>query len=393
MKNLPPQKIKEQLEYKHSCRPTWAEINITNLKFNLDQVRKKTGPGVKIMAVVKANAYGHGIVEVSRAFISCGVDYLGVATLDESIWLRQAGIDIPILNLGSILEPETEQSVKWKITQTVTSVETVKQINKYAGDINVTAKVHLKVDTGMHRLGVRSDEVLGIVKGLKQLKNVELEGVYTHFPVAPRMDRKSRKFTLDQIGIFNKIKEYLTTLDADIKLFHCANSAAVMSLKQAHFNLVRPGIMLYGISPSVAITEKVRLKLKPVLSLKTRITHIRTVSAKEGVGYDLAYITPQETRIAVLPIGYADGYTRLYSNRARVLVRGQFAPVTGIICMDQCMIDVGHIKKVKVGDEVVLLGSQGREIVSAWELAGLSQTIPYEVLCRISSRVPRYFVI
>ena len=392
MKKLISQKIKKQPEYKYSYRPTWAEINLTNLKFNLNQVRKKTGPGVKVMAVVKANAYGHGIVEVSRAFVSCGVDYLGVATLDEGIWLRQAGLEIPVLNLGSILEPEAEQLVKWKITQTVTSVETVKQINKYAGKMKVKAKVHLNIDTGMHRLGVRLDEVLDIVKSLRQLKNIKLEGVYTHFPIAPRTDRKSRKFTSDQIIKFTKIKEDLVNSGANIKLFHCANSAAVMSLKQAHFNLVRPGVMLYGISPSIAITEEVGLKLKPVLSLKTRITHIRTVSAKEGVGYDLAYITPQETRIAVLPIGYADGYSRLYSNRARVLVRNQFAPVTGIICMDQCMIDVGHIKKVKVGDEVVLLGSQGREIVSARELAGLSQTIPYEVLCRISSRVPRYFV-
>ena len=366
-------------------RPTWAEIDLGAIRHNFNQVQKLVGADVKIMAVVKANAYGHGIIEVARTLKEAGVDYLGVATVDEAVRLRQNKITTPVLVLGSSLPEEIDAVFKYDITLTVCNPELAAALNARARRAGRAARVHVKIDTGMGRIGVWHQEAVGFITWLSGLEKIDLDGVYTHFSSAGH----DALFTAYQIDSFERI---LRTLEAEgirVPYRHAANSIATVDFKRSHCNMVRPGIIIYGMYPKRSFTRS--LALKPALSLKTKITYLKPVPAGRSISYGRTYITEKRTRIATIPIGYADGYQRILSNKAYVLVRGRRARVVGKVTMDQVMIDVGNIRSVKLGDEVVLIGRQGRDRITTEELARLCGTIPYEIACSIGSRVPRIY--
>jgi alanine racemase len=366
-------------------RPTWAEIDLKAIRHNLSQVRRLVGPGISVMAVVKANAYGHGITEVSGVLEDEGIEYLGVATIDEALRLRERFIKVPILILGAVLEEEVEIAIKHDITLTLCSLEQIKIISKVCERESKHAKVHIKVDTGMGRIGVWHEAALDFVRKVMNEKRITVEGIYTHFSSAGRDDF----FTQYQIDSFKNLLERVENNAIDIKYKHAANSIATVDLKGSHLNLVRPGIIIYGMYPKRGF-EKL-IKLKPALSLKTRITYLKDTPEGRSISYGRTYITQKRTKIATLPIGYADGYGRILSNKAEVLIRGKRAPVVGKVTMDQTMLDVGHIRGVRVGDEVVLIGRQGFDEIRTEKLARLAGTIAYEIVCSISNRVPRVY--
>ncbi len=365
-------------------RPTWAEVDLAAIEYNYRQVKRLIGKNVKMMVVVKANAYGHGTVEVSRVLEGLGVDYLGVATTDEAVRLRDHEIKTPILILGSVLPSEVRPAMERDITLTLCNDELLQEMAK-AVEEGLKAKVHIKVDTGMGRIGVWHENALDFVKKVSEQKGIALEGIYTHFSSVGRDDF----FTNYQIESFEKLLADIEKNWIKIPIRHAANSIATVDFKRSHLNLVRPGLIIYGMYPKYNFPKLI--KLKQAMSLKTRIVYIKDTPPGRSISYGRTFITPKETRIATLPIGYADGYGRNLSNRAKVLVKGQFAPVVGKVTMDQTMIDIGHIPGVCVGDEVVLLGRQGRQEIRTEKLARLAGTIAYEIVCSISNRVPRIY--
>jgi len=369
-------------------RPTWADVDLKALEHNYIQVKRLVGKDVQVMAVVKANAYGHGTVEVSRVLEEMGVDYLGVATTDEAVRLRDHGIKTPVLILGSVLPEEVKIARDRDITLTLCSHEILKEIkvlakNEEAGETKV--KVHIKVDTGMGRIGVWHEGALNFVKEVAVEKSVLLEGIYTHFSSAGR----DEFFTDYQMESFERLLISIEKSWIKIPLKHAANSIATVDFKRAHLNLARPGLIIYGMYPKHTFPKLI--KLRPVLSLKTRVVFLKDIPPGRSISYGRTFITQRDTRIATLPIGYADGYHRGLSNKAQVLIRGQYAPVVGKITMDQMMIDVGHIRGVKIGDEVVLIGKQGHHEIRIEKLARLAGTIAYDFICAISNRVPRIY--
>ena len=365
-------------------RPTWAEIDLKAIEHNYRQVRKVVGKGIHIMAVVKANAYGHGTVEVSRVLERAGVDYLGVATTDEAVRLRDHGITVPVLILGSVLPGEVGVAVAKDITLTLCGDGLLDAIRQETKD-GRRLKVHIKVDTGMGRVGVWHEEALPFVKKISAEKGIALEGIYTHFSSAGRDDF----FTNYQIESFEKLLLELEKNWIKIPLKHAANSIATVDFRRSHLNLVRPGLIIYGMYPKHTFPKLI--KLKPALALKTKIVFIKETPPGRSISYGRTFITQKHTRIATLPIGYADGYGRKLSNKGEVLVKGQRARVIGKVTMDQTMIDLGSIGGVKVGDEVVLIGKQGLDEIRAENLARMAESIAYEVVCGISNRVPRVY--
>lgn len=368
-------------------RPTWAEIDLGAIAYNYKQVKRKIGKDISVMAVVKANAYGHGTVEVSQVLEGLGVGYLGVATMDEAVRLRDHGIKTPILVLGSILPDEVKAAIEKDVTLTLASDELLdairSEIKRHRPGVRI--KVHIKVDTGMGRIGIWHEEALNFIKNLAQDRSVVAEGIYTHFSSAGRDDF----FTHYQIESLEKLIEKLDGFDIRIPLRHSANSIATVDFKRSHLNLVRPGLIIYGMYPKYTFPKLI--KLKPAMALKTRIVYIKDTPPGRSISYGRTYITEKHTRIATLPVGYADGYCRGLSNKGYVLVRGKKAPVIGKVTMDQTMIDVGHIRRASIGDEVVLIGRQGREEIRTEKLARTAGTIAYEVVCGISNRVPRVY--
>jgi len=365
-------------------RPTWAEIDLQAIEYNYKQVRKAIGKNTHVMAVVKANAYGHGTVEVSSVLEKLGVRYLGVATTDEAVRLRDHGIKTPVLVLGSVLPGEVRVAIEKDITLTLCSYDLLGWIRKEAED-GARVKVHIKIDTGMGRIGVWHEDALDFVKEVSKDPRIALEGIYTHFSSAGRDDF----FTHYQMESFEKLLIEIEKQWIKIPLCHAANSIATIDVKRSHLNMVRPGLIIYGMYPKHTFPKLI--KLKPALSLKTKIVFIKDTPPGRSISYGRAFITQKHTRIATLPIGYADGYGRNLSNKAEVLVRGKRAPVVGKVTMDQTMIDVGHIPGAKVGDEVVLIGRQAREEIRMEKLARLAGMIAYEVVCSISNRVPRVY--
>jgi len=365
-------------------RPTWAEVSLAAIEYNYKQVRRLVGKSIDIMVVVKANAYGHGTVEVSAVLEKLGVSYLGVATTDEAVRLRDHGIKTPVLILGSVLPEEVRVLIEKDITLTLCSDDLLEAIRKEVSNGH-RAKVHIKIDTGMGRIGIWHEEALNFIKNLAQDKKVYIEGIYTHFSSAGRDDF----FTNYQIEAFEKLLTQLEGFDIRIPLAHAANSIATVDFKRSHLNLVRPGLIIYGMYPKHTFPKLI--KLRPAMSLKTKIVYIKDTPPGRSISYGRTYVTQKHTKIATLPIGYADGYARNLSNKAEVIVRGRRAHVVGKVTMDQMMIDVGHIKNVKVGDEVVLIGRQGRNEIRLEKLARLAETIAYEFVCGISNRVPRVY--
>ena len=365
-------------------RPTLAEIDLDAIRHNLEIVSHIVKGDTMILGVVKADAYGHGIKEVSKAIVDY-VDYFGVASLDEARVLREIGIKKPILAIGAILPQETEGVLKFNVIQTVSDLEIPRKLSKLATAKNKKIKVHVKIDTGMGRIGFWHEEAAGFIKKIASLKNIIIDGIFTHFPDA----EADKVFTHNQIRNFKRLIENLWANDIYIPVKHTANSMALIDFKDSHMNMVRPGLMMYGIYPKQSLMENILLK--PALTLKTKITYVKSVPKGRSISYGMTYITEKPTKIATIPVGYGDGYSRHFSNKAHVLIRGVRCPIAGRVCMDMCMVEVGHLKNVKVGEDVILIGSQAGEIIRAEELAKLINTIPYEVLCNIGRRVPRVY--
>ena len=363
-------------------RSTWAGINLGNLAHNFRQVKRMVSPATKILVTVKADAYGHGLVQVSKKLASCGVDYLGVASIDEGIALRQAGIRLPILVLGVVLKRDIAPLFTWRLIPTVGDEDLAVALNRKAGARGKPMSIHIKVDTGMGRIGVLHYDALELVKKIHKLKFINIEGIFTHFAFADM----NRAFTLYQTKLFAQLLGSIKAEGIDIPLAHTANSMGTIGYKNAHFNMVRPGLVIYGIYPK----KNLKLNLKPVLSLKSRVVFVKQMPAGHGVSYGHEYVTKKNTCIATIPIGYGDGYPRNLSNKAPLLIKGRRFKVCGRVCMDQIMVDVGSLG-LKVGEEVVLIGSQGENRITAEDLAKLSNTISYEIVCGLGSRIPRVY--
>jgi alanine racemase len=370
-------------------RPAYAEINLDNLIHNMREVRKLSGVESQVMAVIKADGYGHGATKIAQALLDNGADTLAVAVLDEAIELSLAGFKVPIFVLGYTQPERAEEVVKYGLEQSVYSLEVAQALSEAATAQNKTVSVHIKIDTGMGRIGLQAnDDTIEIIKNIYKLPNLKIKGIFTHFAAADEIDKT---YTQTQFDKFNWICTKLENQGISIELKHCGNSATIIDLPNMHLNMVRAGIMLYGLAPSEDVMLN-KLELKEVMSLKVRITHVKEIEAGQSVSYGRKFIAGKKTMIASLPIGYADGYTRLLSGKAEALVRGQRVPIVGRICMDQCMIDVTGIEDVKVGDEVVLFGKQGDGFISIDEVAKKLGTINYEIVCMISRRIPRVYV-
>lgn len=366
-------------------RPTRVEINLANLKHNLVVVKDIVG-NRKVMGVVKANAYGHGLLEISKHLVKIGIDYLAVAFIEEAIQLRKVGIEVPILVLGAINNNQIDMFLENDITFTGSSLEKLEAISIEAKKLNKVAKVHLKIDTGMGRIGVQWDRVETFLEKASSLSNLNIEGVYSHF-VSSSLDLETTHLQLDR---FNKaLEKVLNHVDRDNILIHISNSGAVANqLEDAFFDMVRTGLMLYGYSP----IKEIQKKLKPIMTFKTKVSYFKVLDKGMTVGYDATYTTKEKTRIVTLPVGYADGYARSLSNKGRVIIKGKEYPIAGRICMDQCMVDIGPNGEAYNDDDVLLWGKDGKTKIDLWEVSKIAERSLYDMLCGISQRVPRVYI-
>jgi alanine racemase len=366
--------------------PTYATVNLAALAHNLSCIKRYLSPGCEIMAVVKANAYGHGAVEIAQALARRDIGRLAVASLDEGIALRQAGLSAPIVVLGALFEEQVSDLVAHRLTPVVSDGRILPALAKAARSHPAPYPIHLKVETGMGRLGFSPEELFSLLDNPIVRSPLQIEGMMTHLADADGTDSAS---TERQLGAFRTILEQIRQRGLTLPLIHTANSAAIVRFPEAHFSLVRPGIMLYGYHTLPATTPV--SDLRPVLSLQTRIVQLRTIPRGGTVSYNGTFVAARPTRIAVLPIGYADGYSRRLSHCGSVLIQGRRAPIVGLVCMDMIMVDVTDLAPVQVGEIVTLIGQQGGESIWADEVADWIGTIPYEVLCGIGSRVPRLY--
>ena len=369
-------------------RPVWAEIDLDKLAHNMREVRRLS-KSENIIAVVKADAYGHGAVDVAPVLLENGANMLAVAVQSEAVELRRSGIECPIIILGFTPPNLIDNLLKYNIEQTVYSYKFAKELSKMALNENKMAKIHIALDTGMGRIGyLPNDESIEEVYNISKLPNIEIVGMFCHFSTA---DEKDKTYTYEQVRRYDDFYEKLKAKKVYIRMRHIANSAAIIDLPETHYEAVRPGIIIYGYYPSDEVNKE-KIELLPVMTLKTNVVHIKTLSPGEYVSYGRKYKTERETIIATLPIGYADGYTRLLFEKGKVILKGKFAPVIGKICMDQCMIDVTSIHGVKIGDEVILIGEDGENKFTADIIGELIGTISYEVVCMIGKRVPRVYI-
>jgi len=378
----------------------WAEVDLSAIAANVRELCRVVKPAARLMVAVKANAYGHGSVEVARTALAHGADWLGVARFEEALELREAGIAAPILIFGYTPARCTRELIRLHLTQSVHCLDAARALSEQAAGSGDRLKVHLKVDTGMGRLGILTDEhrpgLSGVapadaavreVMQMAGLPGLHLEGVFTHFASA---DSADKSYTHGQLALFERFLDRLKKAGLSIEIRHAANSGGIIDMPQTHLDMVRAGISLYGLYPSGEVRQST-ITLTPALTWKARIVHLKKVPAGFYVSYGMTHRTAQPTTIATVPVGYGDGYSRLLSNRGIMLVGGRRVPIVGRVCMDLTMIDVGQIPGVAVDEEVVILGRQGAEAVSADEIADLLGTINYEVVTAISARVPRVF--
>lgn len=375
-------------------RPAWVEVNLAAIENNARQIVAIAG-GAQVMAIVKANAYGHGAVEVSRAALRGGARWLGVVSVGEALELRRANITAPILITGYTPPAWTRAAVENDVTLTVFTAEVAHAVSDAAQALHLRARIHLKVDTGMSRLGVLPGDAASFARAVNALPHVEIEGVYTHFAMSDMPDALGvvgggDAFTQKQLTAFRQVVGALESAGIHPRYCHCANSPAVLRLPDARFDLVRSGILIYGLDPDPQVPRPPGFV--PALSFKTQIAHVRAVAAGAYVGYAGAFRAARPLRVAIVMVGYADGYRRKLANHGAVLVRGKRAPIVGRVCMDQCFADVTAIDAAQAGDEVVLIGRQGAEAIRAEELAERLGTNNYETVTTISARVERRYV-
>jgi len=370
-------------------RPAWAEVDLDVVGYDMRQIRSIIDPNTLVTVAVKADGYGHGAIMMAKEFLANGADRLAVAVLDEAVELRQAGITAKILILGPTSGDRAEELITYGVDACVFHYEDALAFSQEAVKQHRQVCVHIGVDSGMGRIGYRpSAEAIKEVKAINELPNVVIEGIFTHFCIA---DQKDKTFTHQQYRTFMAFCDQLEQEGVHIPIRHCANSAAIVDLPEYHCGMVRAGIMIYGVAPSAEV-DITRLHLKQAMTFKCKVTHVKTIESGDSVSYGRHFIAKGPTKIASLPIGYADGYSRSLTNKADVLVHGQRVPQVGNICMDQCMIDVTSVPDVKVGDEVVLFGYQGDTLLPVEEIADKIGTITNEVFCMVGRRVPRVYV-
>jgi len=379
----------------------WAEVDLKAIAHNICELRKITNCNSRLMAVVKANGYGHGSVEVARCALDNGAEILGVARIHEAILLRNEGIDVPILVLGYTPAFCYEDIVNYDVIQTVFSSQASESLSSFAVSHKKKVKVHVKIDTGMGRLGIlvgrpgeyknrngRQEYAIKEVESIIRLPGLEPEGIFTHFSMADSLDKS---FSRRQFKIFIEFINSLKSQGIEFGIRHAANSAGIIDMPETHLDMVRAGIAMYGLYPSEEV-KKERAFLMPAMAVKSLIIHLKNVNAGFKVSYGATYETKKPTTIATVPIGYADGYNRLLSSRGYMLVGGERAPITGRVCMDLTMLDIGGISGVEQGDEVVIIGKQKNSVIKAEEIAALTDTINYEVVSSLTERVKRIYI-
>jgi len=373
-------------------RPTCAEINLEAIAHNVREVKGRTGPEVRLLVAVKADGYGHGAVPVAETALTHGAEYLGVATVEEGIELRRAGIRAPILVFAALGTDEAGALVKWRLVPALTSLDFARALDRRARKARKRVKVHVNIDTGMGRVGFLAEEVLDAVTEISGLRNLLLEGVMTHFPSA---DERDKTFTREQIERFGRLLDELRGRAIQFPIVHTANSGAVLDLPESYFNMVRLGISLYGYYPSDETSES--LDLSPAMSVRSRIIHLKKVPPGTPVSYGRTFVTERETLVATIPFGYADGLSRDLSNRGKMIVHraageGVVCPIVGRVCMDQTMLDVTEVPEVSTGSEVTVYSARREDPNSVEATARQLGTIPHTVTCAVSKRVPRIYL-
>ena len=365
-------------------RNSFLEVNLNNISYNLKQIKQFIGKSVELVPVIKANAYGIGALNLKNVLEENNINYVCVAITDEAIILRNNDFNMNIIVLNELLPEETKQIVEYNLTACVSDYNVVKSLNEYAKEKNVVSKIHIEVDTGMGRVGLKPKDILDFVKCIKKdFKNLEIEGLFTHFSCAD----SNQEYTNMQIEIFDDVIKSLKSEGYEFKFYHAGASSGILKFKNAHYNMVRPGIIIYGYLPDKSM--KNILDLKPIAKLKASVIFIKDVEKGTPVSYERTYITSKSTKIATVGIGYADGIRRCMSNKGRVLIKNKFAPIIGNVCMDNFMVDVTDIPDVKIGDEVTIWDN---EDITIEEIAKDYNTINYEVLCGISQRIPRKYI-
>ncbi len=363
---------------------TWAEINFAAVRFNINSIQEKLGKNIELMAIVKCNAYGHGAIEVSRQTLNLGVKALGVSSLYEGIELRDIFKDIPIIVLSAGMSGQAEEFIEYNLSPVVCTWQMTNALADAARKRGTRAKVHIKVDTGMGRIGVWHERADEFTKQVHKMRDIEIEGICSHFATS---DEQNLDFAKQQFEWFNRCLEKIK--DLPIRFKHISNTAAIFNLPEAHLNMVRPGLSIYGVSPSEYV--KGAENLRPALSLKTKVAFLKTIPKGRTLSYARTYKTKKEMKVATLPVGYGDGYPLSLSNKGCVLIRGEKARILGAVTMDQIMVDVTDIKDVKTEDIAVLIGKQGNEEITATEIARMAGTIPYEIFTSINKRVQRVY--
>ena len=371
-------------------RRTWAEISLKNLRHNYQILRGELSPHCKFMGMIKSNAYGHGAVPISRTLEELGAEYLGVACLDEALELRQGGIKTPILVLGATLPEDTKLLLEQQIAQTVFDFETAKAFSREAQAAGTELTIHVKIDTGMSRLGVFAhenmmEETVNTVSKIYELPGLKAEGIFTHFADSDG----DEAYTMEQLTLFLAVLDKLGEKGFTFAIRHAANSAATLLYPSTHLDMVRPGLALYGHYPKAGLEEM--YDLCPVMEVKSRIASVKTVPEKTRVSYGRTYSLPSEKRLAVIPIGYGDGFSRGFSNQFSVTIRGKRAAILGIVCMDMCIVDVSDIPEAMPGEEAIIYSRERNSGQTVEDGAKLLHTIPYEMLCALSRRIPRVY--